>query len=190
MASENVSDRRIMRRRYQSLPRIAPHFFRVHPFATGTYSRAMNHHELLAVLSANPESPVRFLLPDGGSIPAHFHITEVGHVRKDFIDCGGTVRSLQTCLLQAWVASDTDHRIDTTKLAKVLRLAESLLGPEALPVEVEYEDGFVSQFPLAEVEATAQGVLFFLTSKHTDCLAKEKCGVGDAESCCATPGCC
>ena len=155
----------------------------------GAYRPGMNHHELLAVLAANPESSVRFILPDGGFIPAHFHITEVGHVRKDFIDCGGTVRSLQTCLLQAWVASDEDHRINTTKLVKVLRLADSILGAAALPVEVEYEDGFVSQFPVAAAEVTPQGILFFLTTKHTDCLAKEKCGVEDA-SCCSTPGCC
>ena len=166
-----------------------PHFFRVRPLGSPAYLRRMNHHELSAFLSAHPESPVRFVLPDGGFIPAHFHITEVGHVRKDFIDCGGTVRSLETCLLQAWVASDVDHRIDTTKLAKVLGLAGSLLGAEPLEVEVEYEDGFVSQFPVAAAEAGEKGVLFFLTTKHTDCLAKEKCGVDDS-SCCATPGCC
>ncbi|MEI7863404.1 MAG: DUF6428 family protein, partial [Planctomycetota bacterium] len=38
------------------------------------------------------------MLPDKSFVPAHFHITEVGRVQKDFIDCGGTVRSATTCL--------------------------------------------------------------------------------------------
>lgn len=45
--------------------------------------------------------------PDAAFVPAHFHITEIGRIQKDFIDCGGTVRSAVTCLLQVWVAHDT-----------------------------------------------------------------------------------
>jgi hypothetical protein len=33
-----------------------------------------------------------FELPNGTTVPAHFHVTEVGLVTKHFIDCGGTVR--------------------------------------------------------------------------------------------------
>jgi hypothetical protein len=32
-------------------------------------------------------------------VPTHYHITEVGKVQKDFIDCGGTVRSSTACVL-------------------------------------------------------------------------------------------
>ena len=35
---------------------------------------------------------VNFTLPDGTSVPEHFHVTEVGLITKNFIDCGGTVR--------------------------------------------------------------------------------------------------
>lgn len=55
-------------------------------------------------LQRHPRHALNFILPGGQALPAHFHITEVGHVKRRFIDCGGTVRERETCLLQAWVA--------------------------------------------------------------------------------------
>ena len=142
---------------------------------------------LLNTLAANPTAAIHFMLPDESFVPAHFHITEVGRVHKDFIDCGGTVRSTTACVLQVWVAQDLDHRLDTTKLATIIRMAGSILGSNELPVEVEYEDAAVSQFSLAAAEVTPSGILFYLGSKHTACLAPDRCGVGAAG---ATSGCC
>jgi hypothetical protein len=89
------------------------------------------------------------------------------------------------------VADDTDHRLDATKLGGILRLAAPVLKATDVPVEVEYEDGLVSQFPVAAAEVTPSGVLFHLGGKHTACLAPERCGGEPAgPSCCATPGCC
>ena len=143
----------------------------------------MTVNELEAVLAAHPDVTMHWMLPDKSFVPAHYHITEVGRVRKDFIDCGGTVRSATSCVLQVWVADDLHHRLATTKLAAILRVASPLLQNNDLPVEVEYEDGAISQHPLAAVEVTPGGLLFHLGTKHTACLAPEKCGVGDAGCC-------
>jgi thioredoxin type arsenate reductase len=146
----------------------------------------MTVKEFIALLAANPGVKMHFMLPDGSFVPAHYHITEVGRVQKDFIDCGGTVRSLASCLLQIWVANDLDHRLETTKLAKIMEVARPLLKSDDLPMEVEYEDAVVSQYPLGGAEVTPSGILFHLGSKHTACLAPEKCGVG-GDSCCPAP---
>ena len=143
----------------------------------------MTVKDLRAALAAHPGSKMHWMLPDQSFVPAHYHITEVGKVQKDFIDCGGTVRSAQSCLLQVWVANDTDHRLETTKLASIMQVAEQLLGSDELPVEVEYEDGVISQYPLGGGEYTPSGLLFYLGNKHTACLAPEKCGV-DGSGCC------
>lgn len=143
----------------------------------------MTVRELRAALAAHPDAKMHWMLPDRAFLPEHYHITEVGRVRKDFIDCGGTVRSATTCLLQIWVADDTCHRLLTTKLAKIMEVAEPLLGSEELPVEVEFEDGRISQYPVAGVEPTPAGLLFHLGSKHTACLAPEKCGVAGGGCC-------
>src|SRR3954451_9900168 len=93
----------------------------------------MTVDQLVGVLTANP-AQIHLMLPSGEFVPAHFHVTEVGRVQKDFIDCGGTTRSTTTCVLQVWVADDRDHRLDTTKLAKIVRLAAPLLKAGDLPV--------------------------------------------------------
>ncbi|MBY0230922.1 MAG: hypothetical protein K2W96_16675 [Gemmataceae bacterium] len=152
----------------------------------------MNVGQVRSLLEAHPEASLHFALPDGSLVPAHFHVTEVGRVRKDFIDCGGTVRSSSSCVLQLWVADDTDHRLTAGKLAGILRMAEGLLGSDDLPVEAEHEAGVLSQYPVEEAHLTPSGLLFVLGGKHADCLAKEKCGAAPlamADACAGT-GCC
>ena len=152
----------------------------------------MNLDELkVALAAAQPDSAVRIALPDGGHVPAHFHVTEVGHVRKDFIDCGGRHRSSQTCTLQTRLATERDdgHRLTVERLTKILALTAPLFADDALAVEVEYEAGLISQFPLDGVTAENGRTVLRLGRKHTDCLARETCGAGwEDEGCgCGDP---
>jgi hypothetical protein len=138
----------------------------------------MNIGSLKANLHQHPAKNVRFVLPDGDPIPADFHVTEVGHVVKNFVDCGGTVRRLETCLLQTWVAgNDSDHRLSTEKLAKILELSTKVVHSEDLEVEVEYEPCAVAQYKVESAEAAGDELRFQLAHKHTDCLAREACGL-------------
>lgn len=156
----------------------------------------MKLHELKSCLRAHPGALPRFTLPNGERIPAHFHITEVGHVAKRFIDCGGTQHDKKdTCVLQTWASEDVDHRLDAATFAKILDLGKAVLPGDDIEVEVEWDCCVVSQYPIASVEVLADRMEFQLGSKHTDCLAKERCGIDD-ESCCAgatkteAAGCC
>lgn len=133
--------------------------------------------ELKAVLGENPGKRVQLVLPGGENVPQHFHVTEIGGVRKDFIDCGGTQRVQSTALIQCWVATDVEHRIGAEKFLKILEMGAKVLVGDFLPVEVEYEAGVISQYPLEAVEVMEEAVVLRLTTKHTDCLAKEKCGI-------------
>jgi hypothetical protein len=150
----------------------------------------MKVDELVRVLSETP-ARIHLMLPDASFVPAHFHVTEVGRVQKDFIDCGGTGRSTTSCVLQVWVADDIDHRLDTRKLDSIIRLAAARLKIGDLPVEIEYESGTVSQYPLTAAEVTPGGLLLHLGTKQTACLAPDRCGVGSAEvGSGSMPGCC
>ena len=135
----------------------------------------MTIQDLETALRQQPDADVRFVLPDGGMIPAHAHVTEVGRVDKRFIDCGGTRRSESHCLLQTWVANDLHHRLTAAKLLKILDKAVSFLGSADLEVDVEHEVGYISQFPLKNAELTPEGFLLSLGTRHTACLAPEKC---------------
>ncbi len=143
----------------------------------------MTLHELKAVLRCHPTRFPRFVLPDGDRVPAHFHLTEVGRVEKNFIDCGGTTRKTEACVLQLWVNdSDSNHRLDAGKFASILSLGDRVLPNDDLNVEVEYDDYAISQFPVESFAVTGDGLEFTLGTKHTDCLAKEQCGI-DQDSC-------
>jgi hypothetical protein len=149
---------------------------------------------LRSALAAAPDLPLTVVWPDGEPIEAHFHVTEVGRVRKDFVDCGGTIRSLETCLLQTWVGDDTDHRITGAKLLRALLHAEPILGGDDLPVELEYEACNVVQLRLVSTAPEAGALMIQLASKHTDCLAKDLCvpavGKPAAEMSACGSGCC
>jgi hypothetical protein len=149
----------------------------------------MNLSALKVALRAQPSAITRIILPDGEPIPAHFHITEVGHVAKRFIDCGGTVHDTnETCLLQTYVAGDVEHRLEAESFAKILDLGHAVLPNDDLEVEVEYVCCVTAQYPLLEVRVSGEHLDLQLGERHTDCLAREKCGI--EEGCGATAGCC
>lgn len=117
---------------------------------------------------------IGFQLPDGSLVPAHFHVTEVGKIRKDFIDCGGTVRQEEVANFQLWEADDYDHRLHPEKLVHIIQLSQDKLGIGDLDIEVEYQGATIGKYGL-----DYNGQNFLLTTKQTDCLAREKCAVPD-----------
>ena len=140
----------------------------------------MNVEKFSRLLASNPSAALYVMLPSGEFVPDHFHITEVGRVHKQFIDCGGTRRESLSCALQVWVANDTEHRLDSTKLSQIMRVAAGLVSDD-MPLVVEYGSETVANYPLGDVEVTPKGLLLVLGTKPTACLAMEKCGV---EGCC------
>lgn len=158
----------------------------------------MTLSEFKSILLAHPHRTVAVELPDGRFVPAHFHITEVGHVAKKFVDCGGAFRASETCVLQTYVGSPADdgHRLTAGRLAKILDLANPILPGTDLPVEIEHETEVISQFPLTTARVDGSGLTLQLGLKHTDCLAKDRCGITETEpaaagsGCGCGPGCC
>ncbi len=140
---------------------------------------------------------IGFKLPNGELIPNHFHVTEVGKITKHFIDCGGTVRNEEVVNFQLWNANDYDHRLHPDKLLKIIELSEKTLGIGDLEIEVEYQADTIGKFGL-----NFDGINFLLTTKLTDCLAKDECGIPvekpkvklseikTATSCAPGSGCC
>jgi hypothetical protein len=131
--------------------------------------------ELKNHLGQQPDANVRFLLPNDDFVPAHAHVTEVARIDKRFVDCGGTLRNDSLCRLQTWFADDTDHRLTAGKLLKILDKAKSLLASDDLEVDVEHEVGYISQFPLEAVHVAPDEIVFHLGTRHTACLAMDKC---------------
>ena len=115
---------------------------------------------------------VNFKLENGNTVPEHFHVTEVGIITKDFIDCGGTVRHEKVANFQLWDAADEEHRLKAGKLLQIISLSEKVLGMEDLEIEVEYQAETIGKYDLG-----FDGQNFLLLAKKTACLAMDKCGV-------------
>ena len=147
--------------------------------------------ELIDALEKKPDCSLEIVLPTGESVPAHFHVTEVGHVQKRFVDCGGTLRSNSSCTLQVWVANDIDHRLDSTKLSKIIDKGLPLFEDQRIPVEIEYQKSILSQYPVRSLIAGDHQIQLHLQSKHTQCLAPDKCRIDlNVVSPCSGPDCC
>ena len=146
----------------------------------------MKLSDLRAILERQPNTLPRFVLPDGDSIPAHAHVTEVGHVAKNFIDCGGVIGRKETALLQTHVGLDTDHRLRSDRFAKILQLGERVLPHNELEVEVEYDCCVVAQYPVTAVRSAGDHLDIVLEKRRTQCLAQERHKETLApEACCA-----
>ena len=150
--------------------------------------------DFASLLVRHENLPCKLLLPGGGEVPQSFHVTEVGHVNKQFVDCGEHYHQSNTVQLQAWVGEDEEHRLAAGKLSRILAKAtRTLLPPDAgeFPVEIEYENLELTQFRIAGHEVQDGTVVLRLESKHTDCLAKDRCLTpAPAGTAPAAAGCC
>ena len=140
---------------------------------------------------------VNFNLPDGTMVPEHFHVTEVGLITKNFIDCGGTVRNESVVNFQLWDANDFEHRLKPQKLLNIIELSEKVLGIGDFEIEVEYQSKTIGKYDL-----DFNGKDFVLLNKKTACLAQDQCGIpvekqkvklselNNHQNCCSPGGSC
>ncbi|MBF0693694.1 MAG: hypothetical protein IR153_01390 [Flavobacterium sp.] len=115
---------------------------------------------------------VEFQLEDGTRVPEHFHVTEVGQITKNFIDCGGVIRIEKVVNFQLWNADDFEHRLKPGKLLNIIRLSEEKLQIENADIEVEYQTTTIGKYDL-----DFNGKTFILKNKQTACLAQDACGI-------------
>lgn len=146
----------------------------------------------LAKAASNPQ----FIQLNGLPIAAHYHITEIGLMLKNYVDCGGVVRQERKASMQIWLANDTDHRLTTDKLLGIIDKSEQLFGLKDEELEVEYQGETIETYALS-----AEDSGFHFVAKQTTCLAPGHCGIPEAQlpenmrsktnSCCSpASGCC
>lgn len=115
---------------------------------------------------------LEFQFENGTVVPKHFHITEVGQITKNFMDCGGEIRSEKTVNFQVWNANDFEHRLNPAKLLNIIKFSEDKLGIEDGEIEVEYQNETIGKYNL-----DFNGKIFLLKNKTTACLAEDACGI-------------
>jgi len=154
--------------------------------------------KLTDVIQALPTmETLQFTLPNGTTVPSHFHVTEIGESKRRFIDCGGTIRHDNKIIFQLWTATDFDHRLQTDALSKIIEISQQKLSLPDAEVVIEYQgNDTIESYAL-----DFNGREFLLIPLHTDCLAKDSCGtpllsiqatdkVASSECCGVDSGCC
>ncbi len=116
---------------------------------------------------------ISFRMPDGKFVEDHIHITEVGMLNKQFIDCGGVVRNEAKVGFQLWKDdADLEHRLSAEKLFNIILLSEEKLNILDEEIEVEYQSATIGKYGVE-----FNGFEFVLTNKQTACLAQDNCGI-------------
>ena len=116
---------------------------------------------------------LEFYLPDGIKIPSHFHITEMGIVTKNFIDCGISIHEEKKVTFQLWYAHDLEHKLTSETVLNIISGSHKILGNQDLEIEVEYQmEQTIGKFGLDYTNGN-----FELTKKETACLALDSCGI-------------
>ena len=113
-----------------------------------------------------------FKLPSGEYVPLHFHITEIGLLTRNYIDCGGKLREDKLINIQLWYSSDLEHRLNPDKLITIITNSEKMIDLDDHEIEVEYQQETISKFGLSFGQEE-----FVLTTRHTACLAEDQCGI-------------
>jgi hypothetical protein len=134
----------------------------------------MKVKELIKVLSELEH--VQFQLQDGTPVPPHFHVTEMGLILKNYVDCGGKMRNERWTSFQIWVAGDTEHRLSPSKFMGIISLCDGLYGMQDLDIVVEYQMDTIGLFDMSFTDGK-----FILHPKFTACLAEDACGIPEAK---------
>jgi hypothetical protein len=146
--------------------------------------------DLQIVLEKFPGRFPRFILPNGDYIPAHAHVTEVGHLVRTFVDCGGLTGHEEKVVLQTHVGGDSEHRLRSDRFAKILQLGQRVFPNADLEVEIEYDCCIVSQYPIEEAQFEGEFLNLILTRGRTQCRASQRRETTGDSCCTSSAACC
>jgi Family of unknown function (DUF6428) len=88
----------------------------------------------LRELRTNLETPLRFTLPDGQTIPEGYHLTELKSVTVQAMDCGGQADAWAETIIQLWSAPEGEPGRQMTG-QKFLEITDQVL--KVVPVNLD-----------------------------------------------------
>ena len=154
----------------------------------------MNLESLKRMLAGDPSAQLMIQIGSEQNVAAHFHLTEVGKISKDFIDCGGVRRSSEKCVLQTYVANDVEHRLAPSKFLGILEKASVLGFGDETEVEIEVQGATIETYSVADVVNENGFLILRANPIQTACLAPDACGLpvssGQSSGCCSSQSDC
>ena len=154
--------------------------------------------EFQRILYANPAKQIRFILPNGETVPKHYHITDVCSVFKNAIDCSGHTREEAHVHIQLWLGADKEHHLHSDTAVKILQQSQEILKQITdlanTPVVIEYQTEVTGLYQIREANISESEIVFTLQNIQTQCLAalrhEQEKQSGSSTSCCQQNKCC
>jgi len=154
----------------------------------------MNVKTFINTLKNNPNKAIQYELKDKFIIEPYIHMTEIKNLDIESIDCGGNKNEWHETIMQLWtgVSSDDGHRLDSSKLDKIIEMieAKSKLDIESdLIIEYGNSEFPVSQYSIDLKSISSDTVYFSLENVFSQCkgMTSESscCSSSTSNSCCA-----
>lgn len=163
----------------------------------------MKTNEFLSLLQEHPNKSLRFEYKNGHYVGANYHITEIKNITIDAVDCGAKTDFWKETIVQLWESpSEKDKReyMSASKALSILTRVDAI-KPMEKEVEVKFEYSnpsfHTAQLFVHGYDLSADQITLKLGVEHTDCKAKDECGVPmevgvgqENNSCAPGSGCC
>lgn len=162
----------------------------------------MKTQEFLDVLKEYNQKELLFEYKEGSYVGANYHITEVKNTTIKSVDCGGRSEAWNETIIQLWESPKEIGKTEYMSAEKALSILEKVSkiyqfdGTAEVKFEYSNDHFHKANLEIYNVELTSDKVLIKLFVSHTDCKAKDECGVPEKEpivadeACCSGSGCC
>lgn len=162
----------------------------------------MKTNEFLSLLKDHSSKSLIFEYKTGKLVGANYHITEVKNITIDAVDCGANTDFWKETIVQLWESPKEIGKRDYMSAYKALGILNRVDGikPMEKDVEVKFEysnsDFHTAQLFVNDFEISDDNLIIKLGVEHTDCKAKDECGVPmevgvqEDNSCAPGSGCC
>ena len=162
----------------------------------------MKTSEFLALLNDHKNKELLFEYLPGKFVGANYHITEIKNITVDAVDCGAGTDFWKETVIQLWESPTEKDKVAFMTAFKALGILNKVdrMKPMERSSEVRFEysnDEFhTAQLFVDDYVYNENKIILKLTSKKTDCKAKETCGVEEtaetttAGACAPGTGCC
>lgn len=162
----------------------------------------MTTNEFLTLLKEHPNKSLLFEYRNGHFVGANYHITEIKNITIDAVDCGAKTDFWKETIIQLWESPKEKDKREYMSSYKALGILNKVdaIKPMEKNVEVKFEysnpNFHTAQLSVHGFDISADQIIMKLTVEHTDCKAKDECGVPVAvgaeasNSCAPGSGCC
>ncbi|MFC6591529.1 DUF6428 family protein [Deinococcus lacus] len=139
--------------------------------------------DFLEALRVQPQRPLEFWLHGERLVGAGYHLTEIGAVSTEAVDCGGKVDRWRETVIQLLDGTPEEAKNGFMTTRKALAIYERVAGKisldEAAPVRFEYGNAerVAVRYGVDRLEVTEERVTVHLSLPGVQCKAGDVCGL-------------